>query len=581
MRAARVTRLVALALLALMEPGTRAASQDFTCATLPGPATSAGAFIESGLPPVCAGSALDASYTRWFGLPELETRAVACGAGWRLARVAAGFSQTGEPDLGWSALGLACGVARPEGGAGLRAVARRDRAVEPGSAAAARLEARAGAEVGWGAWLQAARGLRLWAAVPQSWTRRRGAAARPAARDRRGVRARWPHALAHARGAVRRRGGRPRRGGGAALGIAGRLGVGARPAAARRFRTRGVGAPALRRGRGREPSRAGRDGAALARARRGRRRDAGRAPRPRLRGAVALFARALAAAALAALLFAAAARAQLAPDSTGYAEPPPEEPEGADYEVESADSLAEGAIELGMGASGRAGARPRQTRRVRFNDRTLGGSVREGEGDPLAGGSIETGALAGRVGVGRLAPRWGRGLLLGAAAEPWSAAASDRGAGAPFRGRAGRGAWYRLGEGGALETLYGRFAKRDLAGGRARAGPFGFGALADRAGHAQASLSFCRGRAEHELALDRAGRWRAEAALERSAGPLTLAARVRGGLAGLRSLAEPLRSGPARALAMELRDDAPVGPRPRAGRALALRPGPRRRARGA
>ena len=275
--------------------------------------------------------------------------------------------------------------------------------------------------------------------------------------------------------------------------------------------------------------------------------------------AVARFARALAAAALAALLFAAAARSQLAPDSTGCAEPPPEEPEGADYQIEAADSLAEGSIELGMGASGRAGARPRQTRRVRFSDRTLGGSVREGEGDPLAGGSIEAGALAGRVGVGRLDARWGRGLLLGAAAEPWSAGASDRGAGAPFRGRAGRGAWYRLGEGGALETLYGRFSNRDLAGGRARAGPFGFGALADRAGHAQASLSFRRGQAEHELALDRAGRWRAEAALERSAGPLTLAARVRGGLAGLRSLAEPLRSGPARALAMELRDVAPWG----------------------
>jgi hypothetical protein len=275
--------------------------------------------------------------------------------------------------------------------------------------------------------------------------------------------------------------------------------------------------------------------------------------------AVALLGRALAAAGLAAFLFAATARAQLAPDSTGYAEPPPEEPEGADYEVESADSLAEGAIELGMGASSRAGARPRQTRRVRFNDRTLGGSVREGEGDPLAGGSIETAALAGHVGVGRLAPRWGRGLLLGAAAEPWSVAASDRGAGAPFRGRAGRGAWYRLGEGEALETLHGRFAKRDLTGGRAQAGPFGLGALADRTGQAQASLSFCRGPAEHELALDRAGRWRAEAALERTAGPVALAARVRGGSAGLHSLAEPLRSGPARTLAMELRDDAPWG----------------------
>jgi hypothetical protein len=263
----------------------------------------------------------------------------------------------------------------------------------------------------------------------------------------------------------------------------------------------------------------------------------------------------LAAALLAGAILAARARAGPDPDSLGYAEPPPEEPEGADYEAEPADSLAEGSIELGVGASGRAGAKPRQTRRVRFSDRALGGSVREGRGDPLAGGSVETGALAGRVGVGRLAPRWGRGLLLGAAAEPWNADASDRGAGAPFRGRAGRGAWYRLGEGGTLEALCGRFGTSDLAGGRARAGPFGFGALADRRGRAQASLSLVRGRAGHELALDRAGRWRAETALERSAGPLTLAARARGGLAGLQSLAEPARSGPARALALELRSD--------------------------
>jgi len=267
----------------------------------------------------------------------------------------------------------------------------------------------------------------------------------------------------------------------------------------------------------------------------------------------------LAAAVLAGSLLAALALAGSYPDSLGYPEPPPEEPGGADYEAELTDSLAEGSIELGVGASGRAGAKPRQTRRVRFSDRTLGGSVREGQGDPLAGGSVETGTPVGRVGVGRLAPRWGRGLLLGAAAEPWNADASDRGAAAPLRGRAGRGAWYRLGEGGALEALCGRFGKCELAGGHARAGPFGIGAVADRSGRAQASLSLVRGRAEHELALDRAGRWRVESALERSAGPLTLAARARGGLAGWRSLAEPVRSGPARTLAAELRSDAPAG----------------------
>jgi len=173
MRPARITRLAMVALLALIAGLTlvaRSVAQDFTSATPPGPASSAGAFIESGLPAIGVGSAFDASYTRWFGLPELETRAVSGAAGGRLVRVAAGFSQTGEPDLGWSAVGLACGVARPDGGAGLRAVARRDLAIEPGSAAAARLAARAGVEVGWGAWLEAARGLRLWAAVPQSWS---------------------------------------------------------------------------------------------------------------------------------------------------------------------------------------------------------------------------------------------------------------------------------------------------------------------------------------------------------------------------------------------------------------------------
>jgi hypothetical protein len=169
-RSGRPADLALTMLIALLVLAARAAAQDFSCASPPGPAGSAGAFIESGLPQLRTGPVLDASYTSWFGLPELETRALACGAGWRWVRVAAGCSQTGAPDLGWNAVGLACGVARPAGGAGLRVVARRDRAIEPGSAAAARLEARAGAEVGWGAWLEAAKGLRLWAAVPQSWS---------------------------------------------------------------------------------------------------------------------------------------------------------------------------------------------------------------------------------------------------------------------------------------------------------------------------------------------------------------------------------------------------------------------------
>jgi hypothetical protein len=241
-----------------------------------------------------------------------------------------------------------------------------------------------------------------------------------------------------------------------------------------------------------------------------------------------------------------------APPLGAAPEPPPEEPEGADYEAEIADSLAEGSIEVDVGASGRAGSRPRQTRRVRFSDRTLGASVREGQNDPLAGGSVESGTRAARVGAGRLAPRWGRGLVLGAPADPWSGSPDDRGAGAPYRGRAGRGVWCRLGPSGDLESLCGSFARRDLAGVRARVRGLGLGALADRAGRAQGSLSLERGGAEHEVAFDRAGRWRAEAALRRAAGALAIRVRVRGGLAGFRSLAEPSRNGPAQALALEL-----------------------------
>ena len=241
--------------------------------------------------------------------------------------------------------------------------------------------------------------------------------------------------------------------------------------------------------------------------------------------------------------------------ATDSPEPPPEAPEGVDYEAEPADSLDAGSVEVGFGATGRAGEGPRRSRRVRFSDRTFDGSVREGERDPLAGGTLETDAATGRLGVGRLSPRWGRGLVLGAAAEPWSRTASDRGAGARFRGRAGRGAWFRAGQDRTVETLYGRFGKADLAGAHARLGGLGAGLLARRRGGTQASVSLARGSAESELAMDRAGRWRAEGALERPLGRRKLAVRARGGLPGFQSLAEPRRSGPAQALAMELSDE--------------------------
>jgi hypothetical protein len=128
-------------------------------------------FLERGLAPPAAGARLEFAGTRWFGSSDLSTRSVAAAAGWRGVRAAAGFSQTGEPSFGWSALAFAAGAARGAGGVALRAEARRDLET---FADAGPLGGGIGAEVGGGAWAEAATGLRLWASAPQLW--RRGAA---------------------------------------------------------------------------------------------------------------------------------------------------------------------------------------------------------------------------------------------------------------------------------------------------------------------------------------------------------------------------------------------------------------------
>lgn len=231
-------------------------------------------------------------------------------------------------------------------------------------------------------------------------------------------------------------------------------------------------------------------------------------------------------------------------------EPPPEAPQGADYVLEPADSVDRGSVDLDLAFSGRAGARPTSSRRVRFDDGSVAGTFREGAGDPLAGGALDVRLAGGRLGVGRLAPRWGQGLVLGAAGEPWTGARRDRGAGSGFRGRAGSGLAWRSAPGRsyALDVLAGRFARIPLAGARvSRADGVALGLVASAAGRFETSAALERAGGALELALDRRGGWRAEARRARPLGVATLTARVRAGTAGFRSLPEPARSGPAQA----------------------------------
>ena len=224
-------------------------------------------------------------------------------------------------------------------------------------------------------------------------------------------------------------------------------------------------------------------------------------------------------------------------------EPPPEAGEG-DYTLESADSLADDELELAVSAAsdGRSGVR--RSQRVTFRGGGTRGTLRDGD-DALAGGRVEAPLAGGSLAAGRLAPRWGRGLVLGGAAEPWARTADDRGEQARFRGRTGDGLAYRASH---LSLVAGRFARRRLVGARIGAGTWSLGGLTV-GGEAQGSLALEPREGALELALGSHGCWRAEGVLLGEAGGTRLSLRVRGGRTAFRPLAEPARAGPPRALA--------------------------------
>jgi hypothetical protein len=149
----------ALLLVAVLAAPAR--GQEFAA---PAPACdrSPAALLERALPPG-PGIELGALAIRWHALPELVTRSLTAGLAWRSVRLAAGVSQTGEPDLGWSAAALGVGLAGEAAGVGVRGAARRREAPVHGAAAT-------GIEAGAGAWARAAPQVEVWAAAPQIWT---------------------------------------------------------------------------------------------------------------------------------------------------------------------------------------------------------------------------------------------------------------------------------------------------------------------------------------------------------------------------------------------------------------------------
>jgi hypothetical protein len=168
-RLAKTARLVlaGFGALVLVLSAAAARAQDFEPPAPAGRSDSPLALLEWGLPAV-APRLLEGSVTRWLGSAELVTRAVAAGGGWRSMRAAAGISQTGDPEIGWTAGALALGVVTGHGGAALRAAARRDRHPDPPPGP---LGAGIGVEVGGGAWVEAGAGVSLWVSAPEAWAR--------------------------------------------------------------------------------------------------------------------------------------------------------------------------------------------------------------------------------------------------------------------------------------------------------------------------------------------------------------------------------------------------------------------------
>ncbi len=238
------------------------------------------------------------------------------------------------------------------------------------------------------------------------------------------------------------------------------------------------------------------------------------------------------------------------------AEPPADAPEDADYDVERPDSIGDGDIEVGLGVVANDGRHSTQRRRALFRSDSLGGAVRDGAGDDLAGSSLEGAAAGGRFGLGRSMPVWGRGLVLGDPREPWGW--RERGT---QRRSAGDVLWYRAGRGSHVGAWAGTAGRKQPALGLdAGARGANGGVVFDRRGISNASVWASRESGGSgggaEFASDRRGRWRAETFAQRRDGSARLGGWVRAGHEAYRGAGDPRRAGPP--LAVSARADVPL-----------------------
>lgn len=151
---------LALLLSMLAAGACTASAQDFAGPRAPLEPEGAAALLDAGLADPRAVTSCEAGQVAWWNMSDLRTRSLAAALAWRSIRVAAGGSQTGEPELGWQSAAFALGAANHDAALAIRALGRRELA-----------NGATGLEVGGGAWVRLADGLRLVASAPQLWTR--------------------------------------------------------------------------------------------------------------------------------------------------------------------------------------------------------------------------------------------------------------------------------------------------------------------------------------------------------------------------------------------------------------------------